>query len=1191
MQKFLVIGCGGSGAKTQAYMMDQLKAYLRRVDPGREELPAALQFVSIDVPRTPEPGPDGLGNVADQGGSYVAMGSTQRYSEFDRGLSDRLGQEGALGDIATWASRAPQYEDKPISDGAGQYRGIGRILTIQNLPKIRAALAEALERLEHADTNEELNLLNARITPGRTDDQTDATPMVLVVSSMAGGAGASMFLDVCRLLTTMPKVDPANIALFLLTPEAFSDIKAAEKGGMWPNALAVFGEVIAAQSGAAGDHDARLYRAMGLSTPPAEFPFGRLFPIGGRMGSQGAVFGDGTALDVYRGLARALSALVASESASQDFRSFRMGNTGSPEGDRSVLGWGDPNRVKWNRLPWGSLGYAQLSMGRDRFAEYSAQRLAHASFERLLSGHMKEGDRTTSSEQLQRLYDERLAGFLSGCYLPDLRGFDGDGWLSAVFGNSIAEASARARAMLLQLLPDGEGRKSREWKDQIRLRLRDNRGEVALLLQDEAYRSAHLFADVFADAFTGQVEEEIARYGLPLARKLVDATLDAVQGRWRPVLERIGERAATLDPMVETRDVTAQYQMLDVNAAVSNSSVFADRILDGLDAPMRDYVTACLAKLLAAVLDDFAVNALYPLSRLLETAHVNLDAAGRPGTGLRDLADVATEQPTAWPTERDETVDARFEGPDNEIMITDVADFPRDYAGHLLDTMGKQNLADATREAVTEILRGSWATTGARTAPEDTLAPRATGRRPGNRLGWVAQLLQAAPDGGDRREANQARFAPRLRPEDLMDRTRAWILRPGEPFERFIGVDLRTYLSPTAADNDAVHRDRLQRLAEAFRKALKQARPLAAVNGDMLSTVYGTAQEEYQYIFSEIPFLGTVDPLRRLTEVLEQEKSADPSSSRRFTKALTDEDTVTAIEVFGSYPNYSPVVFSSLLPHIAQDWASRRGNASYFWELRRARPLPAALPLSDAERQAMVGGWLLGRLTGRIRVLDPDTVSEAVEIWDDAASEWVAFPADLLTPPARQEGEGGVDRMPAILESVLLAYANCQQPGTGRAVASLRPYHLLRAIYDDHPQGPTTGRLRRSRVALLAEWLAGGDTPEGPTVLGATLQERADAAREEFGFQRELASWFLPGGPRPDLVEVRDRATACAMPLFRDIAADVDLVAADLLSRLPEAEEIARTGGGRHSGGDAGAGPGTGRGGVGLGDLLKGRHL
>ena len=60
MHKVLVVGCGGSGAKTLAYMMDQLKTTLaerlpeRYDSPKDVELPRAWQFVSVDVPTVAE---------------------------------------------------------------------------------------------------------------------------------------------------------------------------------------------------------------------------------------------------------------------------------------------------------------------------------------------------------------------------------------------------------------------------------------------------------------------------------------------------------------------------------------------------------------------------------------------------------------------------------------------------------------------------------------------------------------------------------------------------------------------------------------------------------------------------------------------------------------------------------------------------------------------------------------------------------------------------------------------------------------------------------------------------------------------------------------------------------------------------------------------------------------------------------
>ncbi|WP_448852102.1 tubulin-like doman-containing protein [Corynebacterium sp. 335C] len=1192
MQKFLVVGCGGSGAKTQAYMIDQLMAYLRTVDPGRTRLPAALQFVSVDVPLMAEPGPDGLGNVPDHGGRYVSIGSSLNYSEFDRGLSDLLGREGTLGEIATWAPRDPAAEAKPISAGAGQYRAIGRMLTIQGLEKIRDALVQSLEKLYHADTIAELNELNHRIS-GRRSDATDDTPIILVVTSMAGGAGASMFLDVSRILTTIPGVDPANIAVFMMTPEVFGNLSESQKTGMWPNALAVFGEAFAAQTGAALPHDEALYRAMGISETPRLKSFGRLFPIGARMGGQGARFGDGSTNGVYRGLARALAALVSSDRASHDFKGYRLANTGSLRGDRSVLGWGNPEKVQWDGLPWGSMGYAQLSMGRDRFAEYSAQRLARAAFDRLLDGHIRADDPSTGLEQLNKRLDEELEGFRNRCYLASPRpGFGPDDaatWVSQVFGQKASRAAAHCRAGLRNQFPPGDGMRSSEWADLVRRRVADSRGVVGNELRRSAYASVHEFADFFADGVIAVVEEYIARYGVPMAEKLVEKLTEDLQHSYEGALSAFGAQAGAMNPLGDSPASQQVYEQLNVKGTISQTGRFADRIADSYAPGMHRYACAAVAELLPAVFADFRVNVLAPLARSLDVLHKNLDAARVPRATLVNLADVATSEPGAWPTESDELVEKRFEGSANEIMITDYESFKADYEDHITSTMRTEHLVDAVDAASREIVHGRWETTGPEKAPEDTLArPRPQTAGPGNRVGWVARALTDAPNGqGPKREVNSAKFEIRLMPADLIDRARKWIGRPAMPFSDFIGVDLRSYLSPENAGNDQIRSARLTALGEAFRKALKQARPLAAVDTDMLSHVHSSGGEVYEYIFSEIPFDGTVEPLQVLTDVMRQEKHSADESKLTFEQAMTDDTNVTSIEVFGSYPNYSPVVFSSLFKHIAEEWAKRRGNAEGFWSLRRSRPLPAALPLSDDERRAMVAGWMIGEITGRIRVRNPRTNDETVDIWDDADERWTPFPPDLLTPPNRQLE--GIDRMPAVIESILLAYANCQRRSGVRGAESLRPYQLLRALYDTGREQPTTGSVTHSAGTHLAEWFALGEAPQ-EVENAATLEERSESARKRLDQYRLAASLFLPGGPRPELASIRSRSIASKTPLFRDLAPDVEDMATDLIRRLDQAVAEARnwsdrSAGGAHRAEDPGPAPQTG---LGLGDILGG---
>lgn len=1180
MEKFLVVGCGGSGAVTQAYIIDQLKAYLRQVAPERTELPAAWQFVSVDAPLSAEPGPAGLANVPQSGGQYVSVGNSLHYNQFEQGLSQQLARTGSLGEISTWATSEPETLNLPIDRGAGQRRALGRMLTIQNLEKIHDGLRSAMDRLNRMETNAELNELNHRIT-GRRSDVTDSEPIALVIGSMAGGSGASMVFDIARLISTLPGNMPSRTAIFMMSPEVFESLSEDDRRGMWPNSLAMFGEAFAAQTGASAAHDRAIFKAMGLSVTPKSSSFARLFPIGARMGGNRSKFGDGSPAAIYRGLGRALAALMTSRKALGSFTQYTLGNSGAIEGSRSILGWGSPSKFSWNDVPWGSMGYAQLSMGRDRYAEYAAQRLARSSFERLLEGHLSADDPSTGKEQLDKRLFERMPDFLAGCRLPSqmvggLGASDVYPWLGSVFGSSFsAPAANEAVRNIRQTLPAGDGMKSKDWADLVRRRLSELGGPVDQLLSGNAYATVHKFADFFADQVIAEIERDLSRFGVPFVEETIDRLAEMLQEQLVPQLKNFVQAAAGMNPMAPSPQLETLLQPLNARGTVNNSAQIADNIAASYSMQLTQYHLLQVAQILTDVFDDFRASVLMRLKRSLESVHKDLDHDNERKDVNLNLADVATSDPVAWPRDGEEKIDDRFRSSANEILITETDKFPVDYEAHMLGTMRAtvpdlRTFEQAVSSATREIIMGDWDTQGGVKAPNNTLCP-ASGPEsgPGNRAGWVSKHLTRPPyDQGEKRDSRAATFDPRLRPTDLIERTRLWISRPAKPFSDFIGVDLRSYLSRDAASNDAEYDGRVNRLHDAFYKALHQARPLAAVSSEMLNRVYGIGREQYHFNFSEIPLDG-LEAGARLSEIIQNDTTRDEATITTFESAFTTDNRVFSIDVFGSYPNYSPVVFSSLFPHIAEDWNGRGGNSESFWELRRARPLPAALPLTDDERRAMVAGWHIGVLTGRIYISGLGTADAAAHIFDDANNEWVAFPPKLLTPPSKFRGNE--DWMPAVIESVLLAYADVQSaPPGGRIGDSLRPYRLLRELYDDGAEAPTTGAVDHSVVKLLAEWLATGKDPQsdtGTSPHGSTVAERKEKAEEILRGARAKASHFLSGAGRSALPGARgndrpwsyvvDRRIAAEMPLYRDLADDVDVMAADLLKRLEEAAKLA----------------------------------
>ena len=91
-----------------------------------------------------------------------------------------------------------------------------------------------------------------------------------------------------------------------------------------------------------------------------------------------------------------------------------------------------------------------------------------------------------------------------------------------------------------------------------------------------------------------------------------------------------------------------------------------------------------------------------------------------------------------------------------------------------------------------------------------------------------------------------------------------------------------------------------------FAEALSLARPLASVNDEALQRVHPGQQTEYRYKFSEVPFAG--QPVAdALFEVLRNNPRIDQATKDNYHRSLSDEDSVTRVDIFGSYPNYSPL--------------------------------------------------------------------------------------------------------------------------------------------------------------------------------------------------------------------------------------------------------------------------------------------
>lgn len=1170
MRKFLVVGCGGSGGATLAYMMDQLRSDL--ADYGVFAIPAAWQFVHVDVPTAPSD--VAVGSVRTQGGVYVGTGpQTDNFKVLDTSVSQFLSGNRELASIATWAPRDPGEVTVPISEGAGQYRAIGRMITLNRVDRVKEALTNAWRTLFLPSTDSEMKALSP-VVPGADAFDTNETPVVFVVSSMAGGAGASMALDICRVLTLIDGLDPLKMGVFMVAPDIFDQLPSGKRTGIRANALAMLGEIVASQAGAAREHDVALLGALGQSRGEGEeTPFARVFPVGRYVGAQGAMFGDGSQDAVYRGLGRGLSALMMSAKATRQFVEWDLTNGAGVPGSTEYLGWGS----QWSNVPWGAFGFASLSMGRDRYKEYAAQRIARSSVDLLLTGHKQPDNPASDDEQVQSLVAQQWPNIADTLGLPTQSHGGVAGWLmSAVLPKDaagkisagIVDGTVRRNIPLQDDIP------ANQWTDGVTRVLDSQRESLLLAARNTGEIEAFKWQNAFVTRLEAAVTAALGDQGLPYATGLLKAVRTTLKDVVVPsgpdlLAHAPGPRVADMDPGVTST-------LAGMKGKLSSGAQILDRILGTTTSAVQTQLYAMLADKVAKAAGALIVEVIEPLVAALDEAQTVLRAVEQAQAKDKGLAYLKTDEYSAWPSETDSKVAARFSEADNEVMLTSSAEFTQRYADHLpqavaVDFAGQRGLEIGVRRAAAHIITGRWETVAGTKSPaeERAMVERTTD--------WWSSVFPRDPETGETKVAQRGRYDVHLRPAEILDRARRFVARPGYSFERFSSVSLRDFVYGTDISSEAALAERHRDMAIKFGAALDLARPLASVNETVMQKLHPKVnQMEYQYKFSAVPFANhpVVDALKA---TLSDQPRVDDASKTSLAGALVDEHTIKRVDIFGSYPNYSPLAYTAVIPGASQEWASALpSQRNAFWQWRRSRPLAAALPMHEAERRACVAGWLLGRIIGFIQ-LPPKPYTDPVYVWDSAGTGWLPFPNPLLTPPTKFAE--AYDWLPAILESSLVAIANSHQPPV---MSSMLPYLALRKIYDsteEQPQQEGSGLLELAAIDHLARFLSTGVTVTGTeSVVDGTgpdaasvdvraekvatyLQEFGDFAGHHF---MKPGQGQIPGkqaGARGGgaFSQIVNREQASKTPLFHDVAPDVFWATGQLISLLPAAAEAAKT--------------------------------
>ncbi|MYM20132.1 hypothetical protein GSY69_09170 [Brevibacterium sp. 5221] len=1152
MYKFLVVGCGGSGGETLARIMDQLKSELMPL--GISELPEGWQFVHVDVPVVPDTNIPGVGSVRDQGGTYIGTApSSGSYTVLDTAVSQKLAQQGELAEFVTWAPRRPESVTTPLHNGAGQMRGVGRVITLNRAVDVYEGLQRAVNKLNTTQATADMQRI-AREVPGSGGFDPESTPMVFVVSSMAGGAGASMALDVCRLLGQVQGISPNDTCVYMYTSDIFPD----RLEGVRPNALGMLGEIVAAQTAASEEHDVRILDALGQRIDQSGAPsFARVFPVSKFQGLERTTFGDGSQAGLYRGLARGLAALMISGKASANFRAYDLTNREELSPNRSFLGWGMEGA---NRLSWGTFGFGSLSMGRDRYRHYSSQRLARSAVDRLREGHLQPGNSAGSAQQLERLVDSQWSYFLDQLGLPQPQEASNvpaaGGWVTRTIDRGQADAWARdviGRFNVPGELPRAQGQTGANWLAAAGNYLRAVQPRLMGSAESIVQSWAFDWAKRFERSLLGAVTAAASQFGLPYARAMLTRLGDYLAGQ---VVPRLTELSRTPPPDIARIPQHIEAQAGATKGAIVQGQAIEQNLLANLQQGLveAEFVTGSdfVGRILAGVPSDV----IAPLQKVIEEAISGLDIAVTETSRTVGLANVETDVYTAWPSDEDQLVPERFATAHNEVLLTPAAQFADLYRGHLPAAIpgvddGRIEWDNARTRASGHVISGQWPVAQGSSAPGGLFHTMSE---------WMPSVFRRHPSSGEPLTPAVARYSLHVGPGDLRRRALEFVNRRNEAFDSYCALSLEDFV--LGNDGAAPHElaQRKTDLETKFRETLTRGLPLGSVHPDVVSRIHSSAVR-YQYKFSSIPFAAAPDLVDRLREVLTNQQSVDAQTVDIFDGSLTQGQPaagITHVDLFGSFGNLSPIAFDGVLKPVSTRWSqlTSGGQRRDFWTYRRARPLPASLPMAAVERRALIGGWYVAQLTGQLEIPDRRNLGRPVQVYDRVENTWVPFPNPLLTPPSEFYGET-FDWLPAVMESVLIAIANAHQ---SPVLSSLKPYQVLRSIFDASEEEPAAGLQIRAAEDLLSHWLATGQTPSGAPSRAAadTLEERYEKAAKFIETVHGFAAGMLGSGTTGrSAVAVGSRSEGAKTPFFCDLVPDIVAVTDELAVALQRARDDA----------------------------------
>ena len=998
LSKFLFVGLGGSGGKTLQFLHQNLELRLKAID---KKMPKAWQFLWLDVPTVPDLLDPGSGVKPLPNKYYQSLaGGGLNYNVIDSALIDNKGGE-LYEEMAQW-SPDPARVAVPIQLGAGQYRAIGRVVTMSRYEDIGRKLDISLNALEGAGTDEELKDIAKALNLEIDDGATARRPQVVIVCSLAGGSGAGSIVDVADIVrakvTNNESFDDNSVGI-LYTPDVFDG--KVDNVGIEANSIFALSEIIngSFDSTPGKRPESDLLPQFGIEKPDDTRRGPRYNFLVGK--SNGKVTFDSPQA-IFRNTGRLLSAWCLDPEITNEIAFDVLGNWSQKSESVSTNSTGlfhyvNTAKSQSYRHPYAlnSMGYSSVGLGREYFREFVAQKISKKVIKHLARAHYDDevisGNKSVN-QALEEKTNALFGHFLNNSGLDEI-GEERNDITNAIKSPNNASNLDTFAANIVSYATDGkQEQKVSSWIMDVNDSYNYYISKFTAIEHQEQKEQARLWTSTFEEKFINHVINTVSDAGAGAAVSI--RLVELLEQHLRDTIEDLkNERNEFHHWSTMYKNTFSEVlEELGDNAKIKPDHEVWDTLRTKLREPLFWTSEVTVRTISIELIEEFIRGVIPSLLKVLkdisDQAELALDPSRDEG---REVA--------LW---AEDFVTDALKPSENEILIESWREYQSKYEEILKLVYKNQDVtsvAQAEALLIKDILCGGFKGS----SEEDNLIQV--------NKNWVPENIEYKDRSAPPQYADYESTADLF---EIKSRVESFVVHKEGDFGRYIDQPLDEYLSETHAGSVRELSDRTDKFIAALNKALDLARPQITVDRAFHNKVY-KEKADLQVVVSAIPFTNE-KVIKRVTEAVLPYFDNNQDAVDGLFKTSPSSKSIQFFAVYNFAKDVT--VFKSLWDSLMRSWFQNKENPASLtgmWQWRRSRQLLHTVPLQQEVINTMISGWFTARIMNQIKI-ENNGNSQVIQIYSKNLDKYVSFPEPLIVPNPQP-----ADRLSSVLLSVPIA--------------------------------------------------------------------------------------------------------------------------------------------------------------------------